>query len=329
MSRTASVTVVMSEARQPKVRVGVSSCLVGAEVRFDGGHKRHAFINEQLSRYFQYVPVCPEVAIGLGVPREPIRLVAGPEHPRAVGVKDSSVDVTQALSDYGRQTARALTDIAGYIVKRGSPSCGMERVKVYTEKGMPGKHGVGVFTRALMEELPLLPIEEEGRLNDPALRENFITRVFVFDRWQKLVAAGMSAKALVDFHSRHKYLVLAHDPGAYKRLGQLIARAGSMPISEHSSAYIAGLMEALREPARRRRHVNVLQHLAGYLKRRLDGADRGELAEVIEAYRRGEYPLVVPLTLLKHHFRRNPDPYIGQQYYLDPHPQDLMLRNHI
>ncbi|KPK56733.1 MAG: hypothetical protein AMS22_00175 [Thiotrichales bacterium SG8_50] len=319
----------MSASNQYKVRVGISSCLLGAEVRFDGGHKRDAFITGALSRYFDYVPVCPEVAIGLGTPREPIRLVADAGQPRAVGVKDPSLDVTQALSEYGRETATRLQGIAGYIVKRGSPSCGMERVKIYSAKGMPAKQGIGVFTRALVAEAPLLPIEEEGRLNDPALRENFILRVFVYDRWQKLVAAGVSAKGLVEFHSRHKYLLLAHDTGAYRQLGRLVAGAGSAPLGELGRAYISGLMNALREPARRRRHVNVLQHLAGYLKRSLDSTDRSELAEVIEAYRRGEYPLVVPLTLLKHHFRRSPDSYIAQQYYLDPHPQALLLRNHI
>ncbi|HKJ89211.1 MAG TPA: DUF1722 domain-containing protein, partial [Gammaproteobacteria bacterium] len=236
--------------------------------------------------------------------------------------------VTEALDAYGRQMAGELEPIHGYILKRASPSCGMERVKVYTPEGQPaGADGTGAYARALMEARPELPVEEEGRLGDPTLRENFIERVFVHYRWRSLEAEGMTAGALVDFHSRHKLLLMAHGQKPYRELGRMVAEAGEGDLAATARAYFRGLMEALRRPAGRKGHSNVLYHLMGFLKEHLDPGDKAELVEVVESYRRGYVPLVVPLTLFNHHFRRHPHPYVEGQIYLEPHPAELMLRN--
>jgi len=313
---------------EDRIRVGISSCLLGESVRFDGGHKRDAYVNGTLARYFELVPVCPEVAIGLGVPREPIRLVGTGQGVRVLGVRNAELDVTDALRDYGRRMARELDDLSGYILKRASPSCGMERVKVYRPDGTPaGVTGAGAYAQAFMAARPLLPVEEEGRLGDPALRENFVTRVFVYHRWQRICARGLTPAALVDFHTRHKLLVMAHSQAAYRRLGRLVAEAGAGDVTSLGERYLWELMTTLKRRAGRGQHANVLQHLQGFLKKALDAEDRAELAETIDAYRRGLVPLVVPLTLLKHHFRRHPHPYVERQHYLEPHPAELMLRN--
>jgi len=311
-----------------KLRIGISSCLLGDQVRFDGGHKRDAFIVDHLGPWVEFVPVCPEVAIGLGIPRQPIHLVNGENGIRVVGVRDPSLDVTEPLLDYGREMAGQLTDLCGYILKSRSPSCGMERVKVYGAGGGPGsKTGVGLYAKAFMEAHPTLPVEEEGRLGDPVLRENFIERIFTYARWQAMVRRGLSAAAIVDFHTRHKLCLLAHGEVAYRRMGRMVANAGKVPPRELADAYLRELMAVLTLRATRRRHANVLQHLAGYLKRALDSDDRTELGEVIDEYRLGRVPLIVPITLFRHHFRRHPDPYVEAQVYLHPHPPELMLRN--
>lgn len=308
-----------------RIPVGISSCLLGEEVRYNGGHKRSRYVQDVLGRYFDYVPLCPEVAIGLGVPRPPIRLVGGSgDRPRAVHVDDPENDVTERLDDYGREQGRALDgQISGYILKAKSPSCGMERVKVYDRKGMPSGNGRGIFADALMREQSLLPVEEEGRLNDPAIRDNFIERVWVYDRWRRLVNDGLTPAALVNFHTQHKFLILAHDQAAYRSLGPIVAEAGKGDIEERARKYVTRLMAALRKHASRRDHSNVLNHMAGYFKKQLDARDREELAETIESFRRGDIPLLVPLTLLRHHLRRNPEAYIAGQHYLDPFPRQL------
>jgi uncharacterized protein YbgA (DUF1722 family)/uncharacterized protein YbbK (DUF523 family) len=311
----------------PHIRVGISSCLLGEEVRFDGGHKRDAYILGTLGRFFELVPVCPEVGIGLGTPRQPIRLMGDPAAPRAVGSRDPSLDVTDRLIAYGQRKARELHDLSGYILKSRSPSCGMERVKVYAASGQPGRPGSGLYARALMEALPLLPVEEEGRLGDPVLRENFVERVFAYRRWQDLEALGVTRARLVAFHTVHKLTLMAHGEERYRALGRLVGEPGRRSVQALADEYIEGFMAALKYRATRRRHSNVLMHLMGYLKRHLDSGDKAELLEVIDAYRRGLLPLVVPVTLLKHHFRRHPDPYVDKQVYLSPHPDELMLRN--
>lgn len=310
-----------------KIPIGISSCLLGEEVRFDGGHKQDSYILGTLSDYFSFQPVCPEVAIGLPIPRPPIRLVQHEDGIHVVGVKDPSVDVTKKLRDYGSRMAREMNGISGFIFKRASPSCGMERVKVYAPDGRSIDKAAGAFAEEIKKGQPLLPTEEEGRLGDPGLRENFIMRVFVYHRWRQLVASGMTAQKLIDFHTDHKYLIMAHNQSAYKAMGKMLADAGKADIEALTEEYVEALMTALAKPVPRKQHVNVLQHLLGYLKNQLDAEDKAEMLEVIEHYREGIVPLIVPITLLKHHFRRHPHEYIERQVYLTPHPHELMLRN--
>ncbi len=317
-----------SSARRP-IRIGISSCLLGNGVRFDGNHKLDNYITGTLAEFFEFVPVCPEVAIGLGVPRSPIRLVGDPSAPRAIGTDDPALDVTDKLVAYGAHMARELDDISGYILKSRSPSCGMERVKVYRTGSGHTKSGAGVYARTFTQARPLLPVEEEGRLGDPIIRENFIERVFAYHRWQELIASNLTPAKLVAFHTDHKFALMAHGEERYRTLGRLAARAGKADLTRLSAEYVAGFMEALRHRATRRRHTNVLMHLMGYLKMRLAKDDKAELVELIESYRLGRLPLIVPVTLLKHHFRRWPDEYVARQTYLNPHPQELMLRNSI
>ncbi len=309
------------------IKIGVSACLLGRKVRFDGGHKRSRFIADALADHFEFVAFCPEVAIGMGTPRQPIRLVGDERNPHAVGVKTPELDVSQPLRNCGKTVAGDISDLCGFIFKKDSPSCGMERVKVYNDKGMPERSGTGLFAREIIEAHPLLPVEEEGRLNDADLRDNFITRVYVYARWKALLARGLSKSGLLEFHTEHKYLLMSHSTVVYKQLGQLLSDLTQASLADIADSYIASLMQALSEPATRKRHTNVLQRLLGYLKRDLDSAHRTDLNETIEAYRRGEFPLVVPVRMLQHHFRVHPHPYINQQVYLDPHPQALQLRN--
>ncbi|MCI0916749.1 DUF523 and DUF1722 domain-containing protein [Stutzerimonas stutzeri] len=319
----------LSSSRAP-IKVGISACLLGEPVRFNGGHKESRLCSETLARHFEFVSVCPEVAIGLGTPRQPIRLVGDPDHPRAVGSVHAELDVTDALTAYGQQVATELHDICGFVLMQKSPSCGMERVKVYQANGHPIEGGgSGLFAHALMQARPDLPIEEDGRLNDPVLRENFLTRIFAYAEWQRLVASGLTRKALVEFHSRYKYQLLATDPVQYKALGRLVATVGKQPLEAFAPSYFSQLMAALKKTASRGTHTNVLQHLSGYLKRDLGTQDKQELQRLIDQYREGVVPLVVPMTLLKHHFRRHPDRYVATQVYLQPHPEDLSLRNGI
>ncbi|MHA6494066.1 YbgA family protein [Pseudomonas borbori] len=312
----------------PKPKLGISACLLGAEVRFNGGHKESRLCSRTLSDYFDFVPFCPEVAIGMGIPREPIRLVGAPETPRAVGSVRPELDVTAPLAAYGEKVAGETDDLCGYIFMQQSPSCGLERVKVYQEGGRPSEHkGRGIFAQAFCARRPDLPVEEDGRLNDPILRENFITRVFAYAEWQQLLRAGLTRKALLDFHARHKYLLMATDPLQYKALGQLLGNLTQHDLNELAPRYFSALMAALKKCATRRTHSNVLQHLSGYFKQALSSEEKQEMQQLISQYRHGVVPLVVPLTLLKHHLRRNPHSYVAQQVYLQPHPENLSLRN--
>ncbi len=307
-------------------RIGISSCLLGQRVRYDGNHKRDSYVSDTLARHFELVPVCPEVAIGLGVPRPPIRLVGAVTHPRAVGVDDPALDVTAALAAYGRRQAHALDGICGYIFKSKSPSCGLERVKVYPRGAGAPRGGTGIYAAAFRAAAPLVPLEEEGRLNDAALRDNFLERVFAYHRWQRLTVAGVTAARLVDFHTAHKLVLMAHGPARYAALGRIVAGTSRSSIRANAARYVAAFMGALAHPATRRMHANVLMHVAGYLKRELDAGDRAELRDAIEAYRTTAMPLLVPVTLLRHHFRRHPDPWIARQAYLYPDAPELTLR---
>ncbi|MEN5257558.1 DUF523 and DUF1722 domain-containing protein [Pseudomonas protegens] len=313
-----------------KPKIAISACLMGVEVRYNGGHKESRLCSRVLSDYFDFVPLCPEVAIGMGTPREPIRLVGDPEQPRAVGTVDASLDVTLPLAEYGERMAAQVDDICGYIFMQNSPSCGLERVKVYQANGIPHRNGGrGVYAQAFCAQHPNLPVEEAGRLNDPVLRENFLTRVYVYRDWQALLKQGLTRRALTDFHSRCKYLLMAHHPEQYKALGNLLGSMGKGDATLIGPRYFSQLMEALSRCATRGTHSNVLQHISGYFKRAISSEDKQEMQRLINQYRQGIVPLVVPLTLLKHHLRQNPDPYIAQQLYLQPHPEDLSLRNAI
>jgi uncharacterized protein YbgA (DUF1722 family)/uncharacterized protein YbbK (DUF523 family) len=309
-----------------KIPVGISSCLIGENVRFDGGHKSDSYIVGTLGEYFEFRPFCPEVAIGLGIPRPTLHLIRNGQDIRCVGVKDQSHDVTEALRDYAAKEQSAFADLCGYILKKDSPSCGMERVKVYTT-GQPRKEGVGIYAQEMMANNPLLPVEEEGRLGDPGLRENFIQRVYVYHRWRQLLADGLTLNSLMIFHARHKLIIMSH--ADYRELGQLLASATKENVADIAKQYIAQVMAVLKIVVNRANHVNVLQHIQGYLKKDLSADDKAELCEIIERYRNGEVPLIVPLTLLKHHFRKSPDPYIENSYYMSPYPQELRLINQL
>lgn len=311
------------------ISIGVSACLLGAKVRFDGGHKRDHYISEIISEQFRLVSYCPEVAIGMGTPRQPVRLVDENGEIRVIGTRDSAVDVTDELNEYGSHIAESLSSLCGFIFKKDSPSCGMERVKVYGKDGIPQKTGTGLFAQQIMRLNPLLPVEEEGRLNDHGLRENFINRVYVFARWKNLLATGLSKKALLEFHTRHKYLLLAHHQAMYRQLGRLLGKLDKVDLNELGQTYISTLMTILKQPSSRSKHVNVLQHLMGFLRDRLAREDRAEILDMIKAYGQGEYPLVVPVTLLNHHFRKYPHHFTNQQVYLNPYPRELKLRNSI
>jgi uncharacterized protein YbgA (DUF1722 family)/uncharacterized protein YbbK (DUF523 family) len=312
------------------LRIGISSCLLGQAVRFDGGHKRDAFLTETFGRFVEWVPVCPEVECGLGTPRESMRLVRVRDGVRLLTVK-TAVDLTDQMDKYSRRRVAQLAseELCGYVLKKDSPSCGLERVKVYDAHSVPAKTGRGLFAARLLERFPELPVEEEGRLSDPRLRENFVERVFAYWRLRGLLDDRWNLGALVRFHTAHKLILMAHSPEAYRRLGRLVARARTIPHQELERRYAQAFMAALAVVATPRRHANVLQHMAGYLKDRLDRESKAELLGAIEEYRRGLVPLIVPITLMRHHVRVHDVAYLAGQVYLEPHPKELMLRNHV
>ena len=312
------------------LRVGISSCLLGRPVRWNAGHKRDAYITDTLGQWFEWVPVCPEEELGLGVPRETLRLEGDPEAPRLV-FRNTRTDFTGRMADWSQARVAGLAglDLCGYILKSDSPSCGMERVKVIGPSMGAGKKGVGIFARALMERLPLLPVEEDGRLHDPRLRENFIERVFAYRRLRDLLAERLTVGRLVEFHTRHKLLILSHSTEHYRALGGLVAGGTSLPPRALAERYAEMFMAALKIKATPRKHANVLQHLLGYMKDDLMPDDKEEILAAIDDCRREQAPLVVPLALLRHHLRRLKVEYILDQTYLSPHPRELMLRNHV
>jgi uncharacterized protein YbgA (DUF1722 family)/uncharacterized protein YbbK (DUF523 family) len=315
-----------------KIRLGISACLLGQEVRFDGGHQLDRFITGTLGRYVEFVPVCPEMECGLGVPREAMRLVGEPSAPRLMTVR-TKIDHTARMVKWAENRVRELAqeDLCGFIFKSKSPSSGMERVRVYREppQGSPVIKGVGLFARMFMEHFPLLPVEDEGRLHDPVLRENFIERIFVFQRWRELLAAPPNRGGLVAFHTRHKLLILAHSTEHYRELGKLVAQAKELPAPELYERYQSRLMEALRLKATPKKNTNVLHHLMGYFKKELTTEEKQELLEIINNYHQGYVPLVVPVTLINHYVRKYHQPYLQEQFYLHPHPVELQLRNHV
>jgi len=319
----------LSNNNFPKLKLGVSSCLLGNKVRFDAGHKQSTFLLKTLTRFFDFETFCPEVAIGLGIPRPPIRLIQknkeDGETYYAVDVKDPELDYTEQLHNYAEMVAAShLSEISGYIFKKDSPSCGMERVKVYSPEGQfAHKDGVGIYAGIIKEHFPHMPMEEEGRLNDEKLRENFLMRVFLYSDWQALIKSGITAHGLVNFHAEQKYLFMAHDQHNARQLGQMVARASTSDINELAEEYISLAMTLLKKRPNRDRHTNALQHIMGYLRQDIDQDDRQELLQSIMSYKKKEVPLVMPLTLLKHHFARHPNQYIAKQRYLSPFPVEL------
>jgi uncharacterized protein YbgA (DUF1722 family)/uncharacterized protein YbbK (DUF523 family) len=312
------------------VRIGVSACLLGHDVRFDGGHKRDRFLTDTFGRFVEWVPVCPEEEAGFGTPREAMRLVDSGGRLRLMTVK-SAIDLTERMERYAQQRVERLARerLCGYVLKKDSPSCGNERVKVYNEHRVPTRSGRGLFAAALHAALPFLPVEEEGRLSDPRLRDNFVERVFAYRRLRTLFATRWTVGTLVRFHTEHKLALMAHSVAAYNELGQLVARAKSLPRPVVETRYSEGFMTALQAIATPRRHTNVLQHMAGYFKEALEPTSRAELAATIEDYRLGLVPLIVPITLVRHFVRRFNVEYLAGQTYLEPHPKELMLRNHV
>ncbi|KZZ60575.1 hypothetical protein A3762_03185 [Oleiphilus sp. HI0125] len=314
-----------------RILIGISSCLLGEKVRFDTGHKHHSYISNTLGQYFTFHPFCPEMAIGLGTPRETIRLVEREDRIHAVGTKTEDHDVSIALRDVAEQQKDWHKDLCGYILKKDSPSCGMERVKVYKGKNpkqlVPERIGAGLYAEVLLKNFPNLPVEEEGRLGDAVLRENFIKRVYVYRDWQDMIESGLTMKKLLEFHAAYKYSLLAHDQERARALGTMLGGGNKQEVESLSECYFVEMMRILKIRATRKNHVNVLQHLQGFLKNNLDKEDKAELVETIMKYRDGILPLIVPIVLLKHHFRRHPIEWIDNCMYLNAHPGELMLFN--
>ncbi|NJD90658.1 MAG: DUF523 and DUF1722 domain-containing protein [Geobacter sp.] len=312
------------------IKVGVSACLLGEKVRYDGGHKHDRYITDTLGRFFNFVPVCPEVESGMPVPREAMRLEGYAAAPRLM-TRISRIDKTDQMLAFCQKKLAELetAGLCGFIFKKDSPSSGLYRVKVYDSKGMPAKVGSGLFAGAFASRFPLLPVEEEGRLFDAKLRENFIERVFSFHRWQTFVAEGFSFERLIEFHTAHKLLLMAHSPDIYRKLGVLVAHGKGVKPMELQAAYEQLFMQGLALLATTKKNSNVLHHIMGYFKKYLSATEKQELLEVIGQYHDNLLPLVVPITLLRHYVNKYDQQYLKGQYYLAPHPAELMLRNHV
>jgi uncharacterized protein YbgA (DUF1722 family)/uncharacterized protein YbbK (DUF523 family) len=312
------------------ITIGVSACLLGEHVRYDGGHQHDRYITDTLGRFFRFLPICPEVGCGMSTPREAMRLEGDPANPRLM-TRQSRIDKTDQMLAFCRSKVRELTDtdLCGFIFKKNSPSSGLFRVKIYGPAGIPSKTGSGLFAAAVARQLPLLPMEEEGRLNDPAIRENFIERVFCWRRWKDFLAATPTMGGLVEFHSRHKLLMMAHSLQFYREMGVLVAHGKELKQKELFQRYEELMMKGLALHATAKKNTNVLMHIMGYFKKQLTAAEKAELLETIGQYHDQLVPLLVPLTLLKHYVAKYDQTYLKQQVYLAPHPAELMLRNHV
>ncbi|ABK18522.1 YbgA family protein [Syntrophobacter fumaroxidans] len=311
------------------IKLGISACLLGEPVRYDGGHKLDRFLRDTLGRYVQYVPVCPEVECGMSVPRESMHLEGDPEAPRLITTRTGR-DMTAMMVEWARRRLEepALQDLCGFVFKSNSPSSGMERVKIFKD-GMPKRNASGIFAGLFMKRFPLVPVEDEGRLHDPVLRENFIERIFIARRWREVMNQGTKAGDLVDFHSRHKLQLMAHSPKHLSAMGKLVAEGKKVPSAQLRAEYHRLLMEALKLKATAKKNTNVLQHIMGYFKKELSQDEKQELLEIIDRYHDGFVPLIVPVTLIGHYVRKYDQPYLKGQYYLNPHPIELQLRNHV
>ena len=319
----------MSDTATP-IRIGLSACLKGDEVRFNGGHSRQRYLTDTLGLFFEFVTVCPEVEVGMGVPRPTVRLVAGGDKIRVIDPKNE-IDWTAAMEEHavGRVSMVDDDELSGFILKSKSPTCGVWRVKVYQEGGMPTHDGRGVFTEELLRRYPRLPVEEEGRLNDPALRENFVERVFAYHRLRQVFKARWTVGSIVEFHTNEKLLLRAHHEVTYRELGRLVAKAKSMPRPAFAAAYQQGFMTGMGYKSTVRKHTNVLNHMLGHLRDTGDDLARQQAHRSIEDYRNGLVPLIVPMTLFSYFAERYGIEYLARQSYLNPHPKELMLRNHV
>jgi uncharacterized protein YbgA (DUF1722 family)/uncharacterized protein YbbK (DUF523 family) len=314
-----------------KIRIGVSSCLIGEKVRWNGDHKQDRYVREILSRYFEYIPVCPEVEVGMGVPRETVALYGDPEKPSMIS-KKTQTDWTKPMEKYIKSRINTLSadDLCGYIFKSKSPSCGMGRVPLYSEFGSHKvKHGPGMFANAFINSFPLVPTEEEGRLNDPRIRENFIVRVFSFKRFNLLLNEKFSLGQWVKFHTQHKFLLLAHSRKHYDELGELVAHSKTIKPSELKKKYGELFMEALTSKSTPKKNTDVLLHMMGFLKKLLTKIEKEDILSTIEDYRSEILPLIVPVTLIRHQVKKHNIEYLRDQVYLNPHPKELMLLNHV
>ena len=313
-----------------KIPLGVSQCLLGEPVRYDGSHKRNRYLTDVLGDYVEFRPVCPELAIGLGVPRKPIRLIITDGQDRIRGIENPGLDVTDALAAEADRAAAAMPEICGYVFMQNSPSCGVFGLKRYLTNGHSlDSQGRGAYAKRFMELMPLVPVEEAGRLCDAGLRENFIARVFALHDWRKLVTQDLTQKKLIEFYSRYKYQVMAHHLPSYFSIGKLLANLSGREIEQCAAEFIQMLMHALSHRATRKGNVNALMHLRGYLKRHISKLEKQELGNSIESYSRGWVPLIVPLTLLKHHLMTLDNPYLKNQTFWSPYPEALGLRNQV
>lgn len=314
----------------PPLTIGVSACLLGEKVRYDGGHKHDRYITDTLGQFFSFLPVCPEVGCGMSVPREAMRLEGDPTSPRLM-TRTSRIDKTGQMREFCHQKVRELesADLCGFIFKKDSPSSGLMRVKIYDANGMPKKIGRGLFADAFVRHFPIVPVEEAERLNDAAIRENFIERVFSYQRWKNFRSEQPDLGGLVEFHSRHKLLMMAHSPQIYREIGALVAHGKEMELNQLLQSYEELLMKGLALQATAKKNTNVLMHIMGYFKKELTTSEKEELLETIHQYHDHLVPLVVPLTLLKHYVAKYDQSYLKHQVYLSPHPAELMLRNHV
>lgn len=313
-----------------KIKLGISSCLLGNAVRYDGSHKLDRFLRDTMGRYVEYIAVCPEVECGMGVPREALRLEGNPAAPRLV-TSQTRKDKTQLMISWAQRRLPQLAyeNICGFIFKSGSPSSGMERVTVYDDRGMPSKAGAGIFARLFVEYFPLLPVEDEERLHNLEIRENFIARLFTLNRWRNIKNAKSSRSFLVDFHTRHKFLILSHSFKHYTAMGKLVATPKKLKFSDLISEYEMLLMEAMKLKSTLRKNTNVLQHITGYFKKVLSPDEKKEMLEIIDQYKRGLLPLIVPVTLINHYARRYEQKYLKDQIYLSLQHPELQMRNHV
>ncbi|MFM2479751.1 YbgA family protein [Celerinatantimonas sp. YJH-8] len=318
----------LPEMLYPPIRLGVSACTIGEKVRFDGGHKRSAFLLDELSPWVEFVPVCPEVSAGLGIPRPAIRLVLVDEQLKVIESGGLQRDHTSALKASVQQLTLQNDQLTGFVFCAKSPSCGMERVKVYTAAGHPlPQMSSGIFAESLMTQYPYLPCEETGRLHDRLIRESFLVRLFCYARWQQLCQDGLTFHRIIEFHSRYKLLLMAHSPECYRNLGQMLAQTKGCDVTIFANDYIRKLMAGLAQVATRKKHTNVLMHIQGYFKRQLAASDKAALTQLILRYQQKMLPLATPLEMLLHYLRHYPDQYLQVQYYFQPYPESLSVKS--